>query len=187
MGDVAGARASRASSRNVRRSQKLTHMNMQGIRCFVGLGSNLNDPDRQIELALDALGNIPETRLNAVSPLYRNPAIGPGTQPDYLNAVAELDTTLDALALLTQLQGIENRQGRIRSERWAARTLDLDLLLYGNAYIDLPQLQVPHPRLCERNFVLYPLHDIAPNLVLPDGASLHALLDCCSNIGLVRL
>ena len=124
--------------------------------------------------------------LGVVSPLYRNPAIGPGQQPDYLNAVAELHTTLDAPMLLSQLQSIELAQGRVRNERWAARTLDLDLLLYGDACIDLPQLQVPHPRLCERNFVLYPLHDIAPDLVLPHGTSLRALLDCCSSTGLAR-
>jgi 2-amino-4-hydroxy-6-hydroxymethyldihydropteridine diphosphokinase len=158
-----------------------------GIRCFIGLGSNLGEPETQIQRALAALGKIANSTLTGVSPLYRNPAIGPGQQPDYLNAVAELHTALDALALLSQLQSIELAQGRVRTERWGARTLDLDLLLYGDACIDLPQLQVPHPRLHERNFVLYPLRDIAPDLVLPRGASLRALLDCCPDVGLVRL
>lgn len=157
------------------------------IRCFISLGSNLGEPAVQIEKALDALSQIPHSTLGTRSPLYRNPAIGPGQQPDYLNAVAEMYTSLDALALLAHLQQIESSQGRVRSERWGARTLDLDLLLYGDAVIDLPQLQVPHLRMQQRNFVLYPLHDISPNLILPRGASLRALLDCCSNVGLTRL
>lgn len=157
------------------------------IRCFISLGSNLSDPFAQIRNALDAISHLPGSSLGAVSPLYRNPAIGPGQQPDYLNAVAELNTSLDALKLLSHLQQIELAQGRVRTERWGARTLDLDLLLYGNACIDLPQLQVPHPRMSERNFVLYPLHDIAPELILPRGTSLRTLLNCCPNTGLVRL
>lgn len=157
------------------------------IRCFIGLGSNLGAPATQIQQAVDALRQLPGSALGAISPLYKNPALGPGQQPDYLNGVAELHTSLDALALLSHLQHIEHTQGRVRTERWAARTLDLDLLLYGDAVIDLPQLQVPHPRLYERNFVLYPLHDLAPNLTLPRGTSLRALLDCCSSAGLTRL
>ncbi|MFT3930381.1 MAG: 2-amino-4-hydroxy-6-hydroxymethyldihydropteridine diphosphokinase [Spongiibacteraceae bacterium] len=159
----------------------------KGVRCFIGLGSNLGEPAAQIKSALAAINGIENSQLGAVSPHYRNPAIGPGQQPDYLNAVAELYTTLDSLTLLSHLQQIETAQGRVRTERWGARTLDLDLLLYGDAIIDLPQLQVPHPRLHERNFVLYPLHDIAPYLTLPRGASLRSLLDCCSGAGLTRL
>jgi 2-amino-4-hydroxy-6-hydroxymethyldihydropteridine diphosphokinase len=162
-------------------------MNAGAIRCFIGLGSNLGDPATQIQHALNALNKIYGSKLGAVSPLYRNPAVGPGEQPDYLNGVAELHTTLDALTLLAQLQNIELAQGRVRTERWAARTLDLDLLLYGAAFIDLPQLQIPHPRLSERNFVLYPLYDLSPDLVLPHGTSLRALLDCCSDIGLMQI
>lgn len=158
-----------------------------GIRCFIGLGSNLNDPAAQIKSALEAISSIESSQLGAVSSHYRNPAIGPGEQPDYLNAVAELHTTLDALTLLSKLQRIETMQGRVRAERWGARTLDLDLLLYGDAIINLPQLQVPHPRLHERNFVLYPLHDIAPHITLPRGTSLRSLLDYCSDVGLTRL
>lgn len=160
---------------------------MGDVRCFIGIGSNLDEPATQIQRALDALSHIESSMLGAVSPLYSNPAVGPGQQPDYLNAVAELRTSLDALTLLSNLQRIELAQGRIRTERWGARTLDLDLLLYGDAVIDLPQLQVPHPRLCERNFVLYPLHDIAPTLTLPRGTSLSSLLDYCSAAGLTRL
>lgn len=156
-------------------------------RCFIGLGSNLGQPRVQLQRALDALAALDECRLGEVSPLYANPAVGPGTQPDYVNAVAELFTTLEPHALLARLQRIENDQGRVRTERWGARTLDLDLLLYGDRSIDTPTLQVPHPRLRERNFVLYPLHDIAPDLRLPDSTPLAALLDCCPDAGLQRL
>ncbi len=141
----------------------------------------------QIRRALDALKGLVDSKLGRISCLYRNPAIGPGQQPDYLNGVAELHTSLDALTVLSHLQDIELAQGRVRTERWGARTLDLDLLLYGEAIIDLPQLQIPHPRLQERNFVLYPLHDIAPDLMLPRGTSLRSLLDCCSSAGLTRI
>lgn len=156
-------------------------------RCFVGLGSNLEEPLLQLQRALDALRGLEHCRLGSVSPFYGNPALGPGTQPDYVNAVAELFTALDPAALLAALQHIENAQGRIRTMRWAARTLDLDLLLFGDRIIATETLQVPHPRLHERNFVLYPLHDIAPDLLLPDGTPLAALLDCCPGAGLQRL
>lgn len=156
-------------------------------RCFLGLGSNLDEPLEQLQRALTALRKLAHCKLGRVSPFYRNPALGPGVQPDYVNAVAELLTTLDAAALLVALQHIENTQGRVRTARWAARTLDLDLLLYGDHTIATDTLQVPHPRLRERNFVLYPLHDIAPDLVLPDGTPLTALLDCCPYADLQRL
>jgi 2-amino-4-hydroxy-6-hydroxymethyldihydropteridine diphosphokinase len=156
-------------------------------RCFIGLGSNLDEPSRQLQRALAALGELEGCRLGRVSPFYGNPALGPGAQPDYVNAVAELFTELDAHALLASLQAVEAAQGRVRAERWGARTLDLDLLLYGAETIDSATLQVPHPRLRERNFVLYPLHDIAPDLRFPDGTPLTALLDCCPDVGLKRL
>ena len=156
-------------------------------RCFIGLGSNLDEPSNQLHRALAALGSLEHCRLGRVSPFYGNPALGPGTQPDYVNAVAELFTTLEAHALLARLQAIESAQGRIRTERWGARTLDLDLLLYGAETIATDMLQVPHPRARERNFVLYPLHDIAPDLRFPDGTPLAALLDCCPDVGLQRL
>jgi 2-amino-4-hydroxy-6-hydroxymethyldihydropteridine diphosphokinase len=156
-------------------------------RCFIGLGSNLEEPLAQLQRALTALDALEHCQLGRVSPFYGNPAVGPGTQPDYINTVAELFTTLDAHALLARLQAIETAQGRLRSERWGARTLDLDLLLYGAETIATDTLQVPHPRIRERNFVLYPLHDIAPDLRFPDGTPLTALLDCCPDAGLHRL
>jgi 2-amino-4-hydroxy-6-hydroxymethyldihydropteridine diphosphokinase len=157
------------------------------IRCFVALGSNLDDPARQIEQALDALAALEHCRLGRVSRRYRNPAVGPGEQPDFINAVAELFSALAPLELLAALQRIETAQGRRREVRWGARTLDLDLLLYGDEIIELPQLQVPHPRMYQRNWVLYPLADLVPELVFPDGSRLAARLDYCSNQGLQPL
>lgn len=157
------------------------------IRCFIGLGSNLGNPERQIQAAIAALKANPQIVLGQLSPLYRNPAIGPGEQPDYINAVVELFTALEPLALLRELQTIENAQGRVRNVRWGSRTLDLDLLLYGSEAIATDELIVPHPRMATRNFVLYPLYAIAPDLTLPDGTSLRALLDCCPDLGLQRL
>jgi len=138
--------------------------------CFIGLGSNLEQPQRQIEKALAALAELPHTALVAVSPHYRTRAIGPGSQPDYINAVAQLRTVLEPEALLRQLHRIETQQGRERRERWAARTLDLDLLLYDQRVIASASLTLPHPRLHHRDFVLRPLCDLAPDLTLPDGS-----------------
>src|SRR5690606_35969778 len=136
------------------------------------LGSNLGDPAAQLQRAEAALAGSPESRLVAMSPYYRNPAIGPGEQPDYLNAVAALETSLAAPALLDWLQSIERHQGRVREPRRAPRPLDLDILLYGHQVVAPSRLQIPHPRLAERAFVLRPLSDLDPALVLPDGSAL---------------
>jgi 2-amino-4-hydroxy-6-hydroxymethyldihydropteridine diphosphokinase len=155
------------------------------VRAYIGLGSNLDDPQSQLEQAIAALRRLPHSRLTALSRLYRSRPMGPADQPDYVNAVAMLDTTLEAHALLDALQAIEKAQGRVRGpQRWGPRTLDLDLLLYGAQIIDSVRLQVPHPGIAERNFVLYPLADVAPELVLPDGRSLRQLLAACSHEGL---
>ena len=151
------------------------------LRCYIALGSNLEHPMRQVDCALEALSRLPDSTLLAVSPRYRSVAVGPGEQPDYINAVAALDTLLEPLSLLAAMQAIEQRQGRVRLQRWGARTLDLDLLLYGGRQIDLPELSVPHPRMLERTFVLLPLLDLAPELCAPDGrriADIAAGLDC---------
>lgn len=155
------------------------------IRSFIALGSNLDQPKLQLQNACKALSAIPASRLDIISPCYRNRAIGPGTQPDYLNAVVQLSTSLPALQLLDALQSIEIRQHRIRQQPWGPRTLDLDLLLYGDQVINTERLIVPHPRMTERNFVLYPLADIAGKLQFPDGTSLSSLLDYCAREGLV--
>lgn len=134
---------------------------------YVALGSNLDDPKRQIETAFDLLANLPDTRLIARSSLYRSAPFGPVEQPEFVNAVVGLQTSLGASALLEHLQAIETSQGRVRKQRWGPRTLDLDLLVYGAQVIDESRLTVPHPGIAERNFVLLPLREIAPELVVP--------------------
>lgn len=157
------------------------------IPTYIGLGSNLGDPEKQLSLAIDALGRISTTRLERVSSVYRSRPIGPGEQPDYLNAVALLQTNLSAHALLTELQAIESRQGRERAVRWGARTLDLDILLYGKEQHQDERLTIPHPAMTTRNFVLYPLLEIAgPTLQLPDNTPLSAVARDCSRDGLER-
>ncbi len=155
--------------------------------CFIGLGSNLSDPLRQLQLARIALAQIPHTQLTGFSPLYRSAPVGPAGQGDYINAVAQLETHLPPESLLDALQAIENQQGRERGERWGPRTLDLDLLLYGDQVIDTPRLQVPHPQIAQRNFVLVPLLALAPEMRLPSGPSLASLLRDCPAGELQRL
>jgi len=155
-------------------------------KVFLGLGSNLNSPPRQIKAALKTIAKLPGTQLMRCAPWYQSIAIGPGSQPRYINTVAEIDTVLKPLALLQALQQIEKQQGRKRIVRWGPRTLDIDILLYAKQTLKTRQLQIPHPRLGERNFVLYPLADIAPELSLPDGTSLARLLANCSPEGIVR-
>jgi 2-amino-4-hydroxy-6-hydroxymethyldihydropteridine diphosphokinase len=133
------------------------------------------------------LSELDNTKLKSVSSWYKNPAIGPGQQPDYLNGVVAISTGLDPEQLLTALQGIELAQGRIREQRWAARTLDLDIAVYGQQTINLSHLQIPHPRLQERNFVILPLHEIAPQLILPDGTSLTELASKCDKSSIEQL
>ncbi len=140
------------------------------VRCFIALGSNQAQPLRQVEAAVEALAQLPQSTLVAVSRWYQSAAVGPGEQPDYINGVAAIDTALAPLELLAALQAIEDRQGRVRRERWGPRTLDLDLLFYGNQRIDEPALTVPHPRMLQRPFVLHPLLDIAPGIRTPAGS-----------------
>lgn len=150
------------------------------------MGSNLQDPLTQILRAFAALHDIKDTACLALSGLYRSAAVGPGQQPDYINAVALLHTCLAPLDLLEALQAIEARQLRQRQERWGPRTLDLDILLYGDMVINEPRLCVPHPRLHLRNFVLAPLSDLAPGFVLPDGNALDELAARSGMDGLQR-
>lgn len=161
---------------------------MSSNRCYIGLGSNQADPAEQLSRACEALQGLPDTQLIAVSRLYRSAPMGPQDQPSYLNAVAALDTRLTPLELLDALQAIEQAQGRERkAERWGPRTLDLDILLYGSEQIDLPRLQVPHYHMHARAFVLYPLAELCPDLQLPDGTKLQALLKKCPAEGLQPL
>lgn len=143
---------------------------------YIGIGSNLEDPRAQVLRAFDELSHLPDTRVTARSSLYRTAPIGYAAQPDFINAVAALDTQLPAEALLHELQAVEARHHRARSFPNAPRTLDLDLLLYGDARIDQPGLSVPHPRMHERAFVLQPLIEIAPQVQIPQrGAASRCL------------
>jgi 2-amino-4-hydroxy-6-hydroxymethyldihydropteridine diphosphokinase len=155
---------------------------------YVGLGSNLDNPAARVMQAIDALKSLPETRLLKYSSLYGNPPMGPPDQPDYVNAVAELETTLPAHALLRGLQAIEVNMGRVRGgERWGPRIIDLDLLVYGQEQIEQEALSIPHPGIAERAFVLHPLAEIAPDLAIPGLAPVRDLVSRTSSSGLIRL
>jgi len=145
---------------------------------YIALGSNLASPLEQVNAAVNAIGDIPQSRIVAVSSFYRTPPLGPQDQPDYLNAAVALETELDADALLDNTQRIELQQGRVRkAERWGPRTLDLDIMLFGNDVINTARLTVPHYDMKNRGFMLWPLFEIAPALIFPDGISLQAVLD----------
>jgi 2-amino-4-hydroxy-6-hydroxymethyldihydropteridine diphosphokinase len=143
---------------------------------YVGLGSNLQGPARQLQAAIEMLGLLARTRLTAQSSMYRSAPFGGIEQPDFMNAVVSLLTQLSAREFLAELQQIEVRRGRDSDEvRWGPRVLDLDLLVYGGATIEEPDLIVPHPGIAERNFVLLPLQEIAPELVIPGLGRLASL------------
>lgn len=150
------------------------------VTAYIGLGSNLSSPVQQVlegRLEISALTGVTET---AFSSLYRSSPMGPQDQPDYVNAVMAVHTTLTASTLLHSLQAIEDRHHRVRLERWGARTLDLDLLLFGNQQIHDPELTVPHPGIARRAFVLYPLGEIAePSLSIPGLGMLQDLMLKC--------
>jgi 2-amino-4-hydroxy-6-hydroxymethyldihydropteridine diphosphokinase len=141
---------------------------------YVGIGSNLDDPRAQVLEAFQELDQLPHTRLVRRSSLYRSAPVGHTAQPDFVNAVARLETGLPAERLLAELQEIEARHGRKRSFANAPRTLDLDLLLFGNIELDTPGLRIPHPRMHERAFVLRPLLEISPELQMRFKADLEA-------------
>ncbi|MCP1452450.1 2-amino-4-hydroxy-6-hydroxymethyldihydropteridine diphosphokinase [Pseudomonas kilonensis] len=156
-------------------------------RIYIGMGSNLAEPAEQLRSAVQALAQLPDTQLVGVSAFYQSDSLLPG-QPRYTNAVAALDSRLAPLDLLDALQAIETGQGRERLERWGPRTLDLDILLFGDRLIDEPRLKVPHYHMQARAFVLYPLAELAPaDLLLADGRSLKDLLAACPFAGLERL
>ena len=148
---------------------------------FIGLGANLGEPQRQVQRAFRELDAIPHTRVVRTSSLYRSAPLGYAEQPSFVNAVAQVETGLPAERLLGELQVIEAAHGRRRSFANAPRTLDLDLLLFGNAILDVPGLQVPHPRMHERAFVLLPLVEIAGNVAIPGRGTAKAFLDKCEN------
>lgn len=154
---------------------------------FVGLGANLGGPQGRVRQAFGALDAMPHTRLVRTSSLYRSEPLGHAEQPQYVNAVAQLETGLPAERLLAELHAIEARHGRRRSFANAPRTLDLDLLLFGDAVIETERLKVPHPRMHERAFVLVPLLEIAPEAAIPGRGAAKMLLERCANQGVQRL
>ncbi len=137
------------------------------MRAYIGLGSNLGEREATIRTALAAIADLPDTDLVRVSSLYDTEPVGEMDQPNFLNAVALVDTELDPHQLLWNLMLVEKRLGRVRTQRWGPRTLDLDLLLYGDEIIEDPDLRVPHPEIIRRSFVLVPLVELEPRLVHP--------------------
>ena len=162
---------------------------------FIGLGSNLGNerngifesPKQQLLTAIQSIDNQTTIYLLKTSRFYQTQAIGPGDQPDYINAAIKVETSLSANQLLLALQSIENQQGRIRKERWGARTLDLDILIFGQLFENSEQLTLPHPRAHERAFVLAPLNDLEANLIIPKRGNISNLLANCSMQGIVKL
>ena len=152
-------------------------------RCFIGLGANLGDSHQALIQAAQGLERLADNRRLERSAVYRSAPIGPQDQPDYLNAVIAMDTILEPLALLNSLQSLEENAGRVRDLHWGPRTLDLDLLIYGDVTLDSPRLTLPHPRLFERNFVLRPLADIVGEAwTFVDGSTLgQRISDCPAN------
>ncbi|MBW4935577.1 2-amino-4-hydroxy-6-hydroxymethyldihydropteridine diphosphokinase [Marinobacter sp. F4206] len=154
---------------------------------FIGLGSNLEDPAAQLARAVAALATLPESVLVAQSPFYASRPVGPQDQPDFVNGAVWLRTSLAPHALLDHLQSIEQRHGRERLRHWGPRTLDLDLLVFGDRTLADERLTVPHKELPNRDFALQPLLDLNPDLTLPDGRAIKALRQHCPDNQLRKL
>ena len=155
--------------------------------CYVALGANLGEPRRQLEAAIEEIKALPETRLLRASSFYRSAPMGYAEQPDFVNAVVQLDTGLPPEALLERLQDIEHRHGRERPFPGAPRTLDLDLLLFGDEQIARPGLTVPHPRMQERAFVLHPLLELDPGISIPGKGRASAFLSAIASQKVERI
>ena len=158
------------------------------MQAYIGLGSNLADPAVQVRSGMAALASLAETRVEACSSLFRSAPVGLREQPDFINAVCRVRTSLAPAALMRNLLEIESAHGRVRAgAKGGPRSLDLDLLLYGNESIQSPELTLPHPRLHERAFVLYPLHELEPDLVIPRHGAVRDLLAGCAGQRVERL
>jgi 2-amino-4-hydroxy-6-hydroxymethyldihydropteridine diphosphokinase len=145
---------------------------------YIGLGSNLDHPDQQLRRAVELLAELAETSVISTASIYQSPALSDTSHPDYLNTVARIKTSLQPLQLLDALQKIEQQRGRIRTpgRRWESRTIDLDILLYGDEAIQLPRLSVPHPEMLNRDFVMIPLLEIASSdTVIPNNGNIGLL------------
>lgn len=145
------------------------------VNAFVALGSNLESPAHQIDIALEHIAALPQTKLIKSSPKYANPPFGYLEQPDFINAVCKVETGLEAIDLLDQLLSIEQDMGRKRAFKNGPRVIDLDLIIYGNQTLNLPRLIVPHPGIKARSCVLWPLYQIQPDIILPDGTAIQSL------------
>lgn len=158
------------------------------VKVYIGIGSNLHEPIRQVEVAIASLNKIPNSCVSCLSSIYRSAPLGVKDQPDFINAVAQIETGLGPHALLSHLQRIEREQGRVRDgTHWGPRIIDLDILLYGDECVSADDLLIPHPELRRREFVLYPLAEIAPDLALPDGVRVSALKEGCPPNGIQRI
>jgi len=160
---------------------------MQWFPAYVGIGSNLEQPARQVRRALTGLAALPQTRLELVSSLYRSVPFGPVVQPQYVNAVAALLTQLAAQPFYGLLRDLEIELGRPPRQRWGPRLIDLDLLVFGEQTLEEPELTVPHPGIVQRNFVLYPLRDVAPQLWIPGRGRVATLAAAVAPEGIWRL
>ncbi|ADD79937.1 2-amino-4-hydroxy-6-hydroxymethyldihydropteridine diphosphokinase [Candidatus Riesia pediculicola] len=150
---------------------------------YISVGSNLNNPIYQADRSIISMRNIPDTDLISVSSYYRTKPIGNSNQPDYLNAVVSIKTQLSPKVLLSYIQKIEFKQGRTRTkEKWTSRTLDLDILLYGNMMVKEKNLVIPHPELKNRYFLLYMIYKEDPNLIFPDGQSILDMMNKCQKV-----
>jgi len=154
---------------------------------YIGLGSNLGNPKKQIADACKTLNTVASTSILALSSLYQSTPLGTVEQADFINAVAKISTRLSPSALLASLQAIEQNQKRVRKIHWGPRTIDLDILLFDNLVINEPDLVIPHPQITQRNFVLVPLGEIEPKLQLPSGELLSTLLTGCGMNGLQKI
>ena len=163
-------------------------LNKYLVDAYIGLGSNLQNPIAQVSSAIEELSLIAHTSLEDFSSLYQSRPMGPSDQPAYINAVARLKTRLTPESLLSELQIIEKAHGRIRLDtRWGPRTLDLDILVYGNFCLSSQDLTIPHPGVKWREFVIYPLHEINKNLMIPKLGAIHRIKQKCQSKGLIRL
>jgi len=160
---------------------------MTAVTAYVALGANLQDPVAQVKAGIAALSTLPRTQLKAQSSLYRTAPVGYANQPDFINAVAAIDTALSPRGLLEALLAIEIDHGRVRQFANAPRTLDLDVLLYGDLRMHEDGLTIPHPRMHERAFVLAPLDEIAPDCVIPGRGKVSELLRAVDRVGVTRL
>lgn len=157
------------------------------MRVFIGLGSNLENPLEQIKTAIKDMKAMIDTELVACSSLYKSPPMGPQDQPDYINAAIELETTLTPHSLLDELQKIEQQHGRVRKRHWGERTLDLDVLVYGEQVLKDDRLTLPHPGIAERAFVVYPLAELDSSLEIPGLGNVAQLLEACPRDGLQQV